>query len=130
MHQVWTATPDGRLDYTNNRTLEYFGLALEQVLDEGWQTAVHPHDLPGCVERWTHSLRTGEYYEVEFRLRRHDGEYRWHLARATAGLDASGKIINWFGTNTDIDDKKVAEEKLNHYALHDALTERRIAPSL
>ena len=123
MHQVWTATPDGRLDYTNNRTLEYFGIPLEQMLDEGWKAVVHPNDLPGCVERWTHSLRTGEYYEVEFRLRRADGVYRWHLARATAGLDACGKIINWFGTNTDIDDKKVAEEKLNHYALHDTLTE-------
>ncbi len=60
--------------------------------------------------------------ETEFRLPRHDGEYRWHKARATAGLDADGRIVNWFGTNTDINDKKIAEAKLNHNALHDSLT--------
>jgi diguanylate cyclase (GGDEF)-like protein/PAS domain S-box-containing protein len=123
MHQVWTATPDGRVDYTNRRTLEYFGYTLEHVLNEGWKDAVHPDDLHDCLARWKHSIQTGEYYEVEFRLRRADGVYRWHLARANAALDTNGKIINWFGTNTDIDDKKAAEEKLNHYALHDALTE-------
>ncbi|MBA2735824.1 MAG: PAS domain S-box protein [Pyrinomonadaceae bacterium] len=122
MHQIWTAMPDGKIDYVSRRTLEYFGLTLEQILDEGWRDAVHPDDLPECLAHWKRSLETGEYYEVEFRLRRADGTYRWHLARATAGLDTNGKIVNWFGTNTDIDDKKAAEEKLNHYALHDALT--------
>ena len=122
MHQVWTAMPDGKIDYVSRRTLEYFGLTLEQILDEGWRDAIHPDDLPECLAHWKRSLETGEYYEVEFRLRRADGTYRWHLARATAGLDTNGKIVNWFGTNTDIDDKKAAEEKLNHYALHDALT--------
>lgn len=122
MHQVWTAQPDGKLDYTNRRTLDYFGMALEQILEDGWRDVVHPEDLPNCLERWTHSLKSGEYYEVEFRLKRWDGEYRWHLARATAGHDSDGKIIKWFGTNTDIDDKKTTEAKLNYYALHDALT--------
>ncbi len=122
MHQVWTAQPNGKLDYVNGRTLEYFGRTSQQILGEGWQSVVHPEDLPECVKRWTYSLETGKDYEVEFRLRRHDGEYRWHKARATAGLDADGRIVNWFGTNTDINDKKIAEAKLNHNALHDSLT--------
>lgn len=122
MHQVWTAQPDGKLDYINERTLEYFDLTIEQLIGEGWQTVVHPEDLPGCIKKWTSSLETGKDYEVEFRLKRYDGTYRWHQARATAGLDAEGKIISWFGTNTDIDDKKIAEAKLNYFAGHDALT--------
>jgi diguanylate cyclase (GGDEF)-like protein/PAS domain S-box-containing protein len=123
MHQVWTATPDGKLDYINSRASEYFGRTIEQLLHEGWQDIVHPEDLDECRRRWAHSLKTGEYYEMEFRLRDRDGIYRWHLARAKAAFDAEGNIINWFGTNTDIDDKKTAEAKLNHYALHDPLTD-------
>lgn len=122
MHQVWTAKPDGKLDYVNGRTLEYFGRTLKQMLGEGWQSIVHPDDLPDCVTRWTRSLQTGEMYETEFRLKRQDGAYRWHIARATAGRDEEGKIIKWFGTNTDINDKKMAEARLNYYAQHDPLT--------
>lgn len=122
MHQVWTAQPDGKIDYVNKRTAEYFGRTVEQLLGEGWRDVIHPDDLPECLRRWTHSLETGEYYEVEFRLRRKDGKYRWHLARATAGRDADGEIVKWFGTSTDVHDQKTAEAKLNHYAKHDALT--------
>jgi len=122
MHQVWTAQPDGRLDYVNRRTLEYFGRSNEQLLDEGWQGVVHPNDLPECIERWSFALKTGEYYETEFRLLRKDGSYRWHLARATAGRDNDGNIVKWFGTNTDIHNQKMAEAQLNHYARHDTLT--------
>ncbi|HLM60592.1 MAG TPA: PAS domain S-box protein, partial [Pyrinomonadaceae bacterium] len=112
LHQVWTAEPDGKLDYVNRRTLEYSGLTMEEALEEVWQNAVHPDDLPHCAERWEKSLRTGEYYEVEFRMRRADGKYRWHLGRATAGRDHDGQIIKWFGTNTDIHVQKSAEESL------------------
>jgi diguanylate cyclase (GGDEF)-like protein/PAS domain S-box-containing protein len=122
MHQVWTAQPNGKLDYANQRTLEYFGLTKEQILDHGWQNCVHPEDLPNCLKKWARSLQTGEYFEVELRMKRADGEYRWHLARANAGRDENGEIIKWLGTTTDINDKKLAEEKLNHYALHDTLT--------
>jgi diguanylate cyclase (GGDEF)-like protein/PAS domain S-box-containing protein len=122
MHQVWTAQPNGVVDYVNQRTLDYFGQNSEQMTGIGWQSMVHPDDLPECIRRWTHSLATGEDYETEFRLRRRDGEYCWHQARATAGLSADGKIINWFGTNTDINDRKIAEAKLNHFAGHDPLT--------
>lgn len=122
IHHVWTARPDGRLDHVNKRTVDYFGRTAEELIGRGWQDVVHPEDLPNCIEKWTRSLSTGEDYEVEFRLRRHDGQYLWHVARAAAGLDADGKIIKWFGTNTDIDLEKAAEEKLNHYARHDPLT--------
>lgn len=122
MHQVWTAEPDGKLDYVNGRAVEYFGQTFEKLVGEGWKEFVHPEDLPGCVEKWQDSLKTGAHYEVEFRLKGCDGEYRWHLARATAGRDSDGKVIKWFGTNTNVDDKKSAEAKLNFYALHDPLT--------
>lgn len=111
-HQVWTAQPDGKLDYVNGGTLKFSGRTEEQLLGEGWQDAVHPDDLPQCVERWTRSLQTGENYEVEFRLRGADEIYYWHLARATAGRDSTGKIIKWFGTNTEIDNQKRTEEAL------------------
>ncbi len=112
MHQVWTAQPDGKLDYVNGRTLDYFGISLEQVLNDGWKNVIHPEDLPTCVERWTQSLATGADYEVEFRLKKADGEYFWHLGRATAGRDSDGKIFKWFGTNSSIHTQKIVEEKL------------------
>lgn len=121
-HQVWTAEPDGKLDYVNRRTLEYFDKSIEDLIGEGWRDVVHPDDLPGCLEKWARSLATGEIYIVEFRLRRYDGSYRWHKAVANAGVDADGRIVKWFGTNTDIEDQKRGEEMLNFFASHDALT--------
>ena len=122
MHQVWTAQPDGKLDYVNKNTIEYFGRDEEQLLREGWKYVLHPNDLAECLERWNYSLKTGEYYETEFRLLDRVGNYRWHLARANAGRDDDGNIVKWFGTNTDINDQKLAEAQLSHYACHDALT--------
>jgi PAS domain S-box-containing protein len=113
LHQVWTARHDGGLDYVNRRAVEYFGQTMESGLGEGWQNFVHPDDLPQCLERWKRSLETGEPYIVEFRLRRADGEYRWHVGRASAGRDAEGRILKWFGTNSDIEDRKRAESALS-----------------
>lgn len=104
--QVWTATPDGALDFVNQRVTDYFGRSFEEVIGAGWKDVIHPTDLTGVVERWVRSLSTGEEYEVEFRLRRKDGEYRWHLGRAVPVRDAGGAIVRWLGTNTDIDEKK------------------------
>lgn len=104
--QVWTASPDGALDFVNARVLEYFNASKEQILGDGWQTVIHPEDLPACIARWAHALKTGEGYEIEFRLRRSDGSYRWHLGRAAPLRDDTGRIRKWFGTNTDIDDAK------------------------
>lgn len=104
--QIWTATPDGALDYVTQRVADYFGVTTEQVLGAGWQDVIHPDDLAQAVERWTHALATGEPYEVEFRLRDRDGHYRWHIARALPQRDESGKVVHWFGTNTDIEEQK------------------------
>ena len=105
-NQVWTSRPDGQLDHVNRQVLEYFDKTSEAMLGEGWQHVIHPADLSECITRWTHSLTTGDPYEVEFRLRRVDGEYRWHIGRARALRDGDGDIVRWFGTNTDIDEHK------------------------
>ncbi|MFN2454044.1 MAG: PAS domain-containing protein [Pyrinomonadaceae bacterium] len=86
-HQVWTAQPDGKLDYVNGGAIKFFGRTAKQLLGEGWYYAVHPDDLAQSIKRWTRSLQTGERYELEFRLRGADENYCWHPARATAGRD-------------------------------------------
>ena len=105
--QIWTAQPDGALDYVNQRTADYFSRPAGEIIGDSWQQVVHPEDLPASLERWRQSLSTGDVYEVEFRLwRAADESYRWHLGRALPMRDPDGRIIRWFGTNTDIDDQK------------------------
>ena len=109
--QVWTALPDGRLDYGNHRTIEYFGEKTQSELFAlRWTKILHPEDVRRTLENWTRSVETGEPYETEYRLRRSDGEYRWHLAQASPMHDDTGEITKWFGTNTDIHDRKIAEK--------------------
>ncbi len=108
--QVWTAQPNGELDWANQECVQFFGAALEtEILGNRWAQFVHPDDLPVALRSWQHSLASGERYEVEFRLQRHDGEYRWFLVRAQPARDESGAIGQWFGTNTDIHDLKTAQ---------------------
>ena len=109
---VWTADTAGELTSINQRVLDYFGVGEQQVLGSTWQQFLHPDDREPCMARWDESLRTGREYEVEFRLRRADGEYRWHLARAVARHGGTGAISGWFGTNTDIHDRKRAQDEL------------------
>ena len=109
---VWTAGPDGATDYYNPHTSEYTGLTLEQLRGWGWRSTIHPEHLPQCLELWTRSIATGEPYEIEFQVRRADGAFRWHLARALALRDDSGRITKWFGSCMDIDDQKRAQEVL------------------
>lgn len=109
-NQAWTSLPDGTLDWFNDQVYAYGGDAPGSLDGAEWTRMVHPGDLPTAVERWTRSLTTGETYEVEFRLRRGDGEYRWHLARAVPILDEAGRITRWIGTNTDIHDQKVTAQ--------------------
>jgi len=106
--QVWTALPDGTLDYVNGPALEYFGRELAATLAES--SVVHPDDFPASREAWEQALEAGAPYEHEFRLLRADGVYRWHLSRGVPMHDDRGRIVRWFGTNTDIDDRKRAEE--------------------
>jgi PAS domain S-box-containing protein len=116
---VWTALPDGRINFLNQRWCEYSGLGVEETLgvDEahgpGWQTAIHPEDLPGLVERWQSIRASGEPGEMEARLRRFDGEYRWFLFRTCPLVDTSGLVVKWCGISTDIEDRRRAEEPLH-----------------
>ncbi len=88
------------------------GRPLAEMLGDGWAQQLHPDDLGPAVARWAEATATGALYEVEYRLRRHDGVYRWHLGRAIPERDAAGQIVRWFGTSTDIDDQKRTEAAL------------------
>ncbi|HEY4709601.1 MAG TPA: response regulator [Candidatus Acidoferrales bacterium] len=110
---VWTARPDGWLDYFNQRWLDYSGMTTETSQGTGWALTLHPDDLQRCTSAWSNSLQMGQPYQVEARLKRaSDGAYRWHLVLTLPLCDTAGHIFKWFGTATDIDDKKKAEEVL------------------
>jgi PAS domain S-box-containing protein len=110
---VWTARPDGCLDYYNQRWVDYTGLSLEQSKDWGWDPVVHPDDLQPIIERWTRAFSTGENFEFEFRLRRaSDGAFSWHLGRALPRRDDRDEIVQWVGAVTDIDESKRSKEAL------------------
>jgi PAS domain S-box-containing protein len=108
-NQVWSATPDGQLDWFNDQVFSYSGLAFEDLAGSGWAQMVHADDIGPATGGWASAREAGKQYQVEFRLRRHDGAWRWHLARALPIKDATGAITRWIGTNTDIDDRKAAE---------------------
>lgn len=107
---VFAARPDGTVDYFNRQWYEYTGLPNGEMGFEHWKQAHTEEGLRRVMEVWPEALRTGEPYEIEYQLRRHDGAYRWHLGRARPVKDADGKIIRWFGTNTDIHDHKMLQE--------------------
>ncbi|HEX2675861.1 MAG TPA: ATP-binding protein, partial [Polyangiales bacterium] len=111
-NQLWTARPNGELDYVSRRAIDYFGLSAEQLIGNGWQAVVHADDLAECLARWSKALETGSEYHVDLRLRRHDGAYRWHAVMAVPKRDATGQIVKWFGSSTDITDRKRSEELL------------------
>ena len=109
---VWTARPDGGLDYVNSQGLSYFGLPEGELTGSGWLGCVHPEDQAQTVERWKQSLESGIPYETAFRLRRGaDASWRWHLVRALP-LVEGGIVAQWFGTCTDFEDQKANEFKL------------------
>jgi PAS domain S-box-containing protein len=109
---VWTARPDGHIDFLNQRWCEYTGFGVDEACGRGWETAIYPEDLPELLERWRSILASGELGEMEARLRRFDGEYRWFLFRTCPLVDASGRVVKWCGMNTDIEDRRRAEEAL------------------
>jgi len=106
---AWSARSDGSADFFNQRWLDYTGLSTEQAHDWGWTVALHPDDVNGLVDYWRSVLTSGAPGEMEARLRRFDGVYRWFLFRATPSFDNDGEVVKWFGTNTDIEDRKRAE---------------------
>jgi PAS domain S-box-containing protein len=107
---AWSAHPDGSADFFSQQYLDYVGLAAEQMINWGWTTAVHPEDLNGLAAAWQRVMASGQAGEAEARLRRFDGAYRWFLFRANPLRDESGKIVKWYGTNIDIEDRKRGEE--------------------
>jgi PAS domain S-box-containing protein len=110
---VWSALPDGSAEFLNQRWLEYTGLSMKEGLDWGGKVAVHPEDLARFMDEWRAALAEGKPLETEARLRRADGEYRWLLIRAVPLRDEAGKIVKWYGTSTDVEDLKRAEEALS-----------------
>ena len=123
---LWTSFPDGSKEYLNKRWYEYTGLTLEQGKGWGWKVVVHPDNLDKLVREWLALLDAPKPGELETRIRRYDGEYRWFLIRVVPQFDAEGNVIRWFGSNTDIEDRKRAETKL----LEDERELRRITDAI
>lgn len=109
---VWITRPDGFVEYFNQRWFNYTGLTPDETLGWEWQRVVHPDDLPSTLEQWRTGLAAGNAVEIQYRLKRADGSYRWHIARTLPLRHPNGEISNWFGTGTDIHDQKQAEETL------------------
>ncbi len=111
-NHVWSAGPDGQLDWFNDRVYEFSGAARGELDFGAWVDLVHPEDLAEAIEAWSKSVATGGTYETEFRLRRADGTWRWHLSRAVMLRDENGGQHRWIGTNTDIEDQKRDRQQL------------------
>jgi PAS domain S-box-containing protein len=109
---VWRTEANGDHDYFNQRWYDYTGLSFDESRQKGWSLVLHPEDLARTLELWHYSLATGSSYEIEYRFRKHDGTFRWFLARALPIRNAEGNIAKWFGTCTDIHDQKEALENL------------------
>jgi PAS domain S-box-containing protein len=109
---VWTALPDGRIDFVNWRWSQYTGLGLGDAHGWEWQAVVHPADLPHLLERWHLILASGAADEMEARVRGVDGQYRWFVVHCSPMCDDDGRILKWYGISTDIDDRKRAEDAL------------------
>lgn len=107
---VWSTLPDGFHDYYNARWYEFTGVPEGSTDGEAWNGMFHPDDQARAWAAWRHCLATGDPYEIEYRLRRADGVYRWTLGRASPIRDEAGRIVRWFGTCTDIEDLKRAEQ--------------------
>ena len=109
---AWCKLPDGSNEFVNQRWQDYTGIPEDQARGQGWHAAVHPDDLPKLIEKWDQIVASGKSGEFEGRLRRHDGVFRWFLARFEPVRDDAGEIVRWYGTSTDIDALKQAEAKL------------------
>ncbi|HJT56857.1 MAG TPA: ATP-binding protein, partial [Ktedonobacteraceae bacterium] len=120
--KIFTAKPNGDVDYFNPQWSEFTGLSFEQIRDWGWTQFIHPDDLEENIRRWKHALSTGEPFYYEHRFRRADGTYRWHVSRAIPIRDDAGTIMMWIGANTEIEEQKQLEERKDEFlrmASHD-----------
>lgn len=122
---LWSAGPDGEPTHVSQRLLDYSGLRLEDFKHGGWEAFVHPADFPGTAKAFYHAIQTGTSYEAVHRLRRAaDGEYRWHHARGEPLRDGEGRIVQWYGLSTDVDEAKKAEDRLRRSEAHLAEAQR------
>jgi formate hydrogenlyase transcriptional activator len=109
---AWCGLPDGSKEFFNQRWHDYTGLSAAEAHGWGWKLTIHPDDLQKLLDKWLKSVASGEPVEIEARMRRFDGQYRWFLFRAEPLRDEQGNIVNWYGTNIDIEDRKRAEDRL------------------
>ena len=125
---VWIARADGYIEYYNQSCYDYTGMSRHDLLGWGWRSVLHPDEVEVKLQRWSDSLHTGDPFEIQYRLKKFDGTYRWHLGRALPFRDASGKIVCWFGTSTDIEAQKQAEEALRatQQLLEQSVAERTV----
>jgi two-component system CheB/CheR fusion protein len=113
--KVFTARPGGELEYLSPQWTEFSGISFQQLGRWGWTNLVHPDDVAENVKAWQHSLESGEPFQFEHRLRRADGEYRWHLSRALPMRNPQGEIVLWVGSNTDVHEVKEADRRKNEF---------------
>ena len=109
---AWAARPDGSAEFLNQHYVDFIGLSPAEVANWKWSAAVHPEDMPGLTAAWERQVGSEAPGDAEARLRRHDGQYRWFLFRANPLRDENGRIVRWYGVNTDIEDRKRAEDAL------------------
>jgi PAS domain S-box-containing protein len=114
---AWMAEPDGYRFWYNQKWYDYTGTTFEEVKGRGWQSVHHPDILPRVLEEWDRAIETGEPFSMEFPLRAANGSYRWFLTRVNPLRDSSGQIVRWFGTNTDIEERRSAEDALRQNQL-------------
>jgi len=110
--QIWSGPADGTLDFCNARWRTELGLTLAELKGDGWQRMIHPDDRDRVLKAWLHSVATGEPYQMEERHRMAGGAYRWFLSRGVPLRDEQGRVVRWYGTNTDIEEQKRAEDEL------------------
>lgn len=111
-HMLWTAAPDGYKNFFNQYFLDYTGYTFEELEGNGWEKITFPADLERELAQWDHSIKTGEEFKLEKRVRHHNGTFHWHITRAIAQKNSDGVIIGWIGTSTEIDDQKKINELL------------------
>jgi PAS domain S-box-containing protein len=128
---VWTCRADGPCDYLSPQWVEYTGIPGSKQLKYGWLEQIHPEDQERTIRRWKETAGKGVPLDIEFRIRRHDGMYRWFKTRAVPLLNVKGEIIKWLGTNTDIDDAKQAEgDRARLAAIVDSTTDAIVGMTL
>jgi PAS domain S-box-containing protein len=114
--KIFTAMPNGDFDYLSPQWVGFTGLTLEQLKDSGWTQCIHPDDVAENIRVWQHAVDTAEPFQFEHRLRRADGEYRWHISRAVAMRGDEGQVVMWVGSNTDIHEQLQAQNQLRQFA--------------